>query len=168
MKKSLVSLSFLLCLILQGGFFNFFAINGVTPNLILCLTFILVFSYDSTFIIGSALVTSFIMDICFQNYVGISSFALFIVILCIIKMKETINRDYKLGLIIISFVNSVIYIAVSSFFEFLVGYRYNLIYWIEIQGIFIVYNTVVMFVVYLIFSKKILKYREDRYLVCKK
>lgn len=168
MKMRFAVIIFLSAFLVQGTILNLFSINGATPNLVLCLVTIFSFLYEDNNGLILGVVFGLIIDLCMAPYMGVAAFSYLIVSLIVSTMRETVNKENIASIIIASVVSTLsynlIYFIISMFF----GSVYSLNYWIKLQPIYIIYNSVVVFILYLIFIKKVVKYRNDRYLIWKK
>nr|WP_315022181.1 rod shape-determining protein MreD [uncultured Aminipila sp.] len=168
MKMRFAVIIFLVAFLLQGTVLNLFSINGATPNLVLCLVIIFSFLYEDNNGLVLGVVFGLLIDTCMAQYVGVSAFCYLIVSLIVISLRETINKENIASIIIVSvgvtLIFNFIYFVINACF----GSTYSLLYWLKLQPIYIIYNSAVIFILYLIFIKKVVKYRNDRYLIWKK
>ncbi|QAT43059.1 rod shape-determining protein MreD [Aminipila luticellarii] len=168
MKMRFAAIIFFIAFLLQGTVLNLFSIHGATPNLILCLVVIFSFLYEDFNGLILGVVFGLLMDLCMAQYVGVAAFSYLIVSLIAINMRENINKENIASIIIVSVGSTLIY----NFLYFIIsagfGSIYSLTYWLKLQPIYILYNSAIVFILYLIFIKRVVKYRNDRYLIWKK
>jgi rod shape-determining protein MreD len=101
--------------ILQFSLLNILSINGVTPNLILCLLVFIAYKYNDG--IKPALIAipfAFLSDLIGGQYVGVSALVLFILGLTVNYFGRGLNRESIWTLLTVSAIGTVIY---------------NLLYW---------------------------------------
>ncbi|QHI73323.1 rod shape-determining protein MreD [Aminipila terrae] len=168
MKMRFAVIIFFVAFLLQGTVLNLFAINGATPNLILCLVVVFSFLYEDFNGLILGVVFGLLTDSCMAQYVGVAAFSYLIVCLIVINMRETINKENIASIIIVSVGSTLIYNFIYYLINAGFGSIYSLTYWLKLQPIYILYNSAIVFLLYLIFIKKVIKYRNDRYLIWKK
>ncbi len=168
MKMRFAIIIFLVALFIQGTLLNLFSLYGATPNLLLCLVIIFSFLYEDYNGLILGVVFGLLADLCMAQYMGVSAFAYLVVGLIIMILRETINKENIISIIIVSigstFLFNLIYFIINACF----GSVYSIVYWIKVQPMYIIYNSAVILILYLIFIKKVVKYRNDRYLIWKK
>jgi rod shape-determining protein MreD len=147
---------------------NLFSIYGATPNLILCLVVIYSFLYEDFNGLILGVVFGLLSDSCMAQYVGVAAFSYLIVSLLVINLRETINKENIASIIIVSVGSTLVFNFIYFIINACFGSVYSLTYWLKLQPIYIIYNTAIVFILYLIFIKKVVKYRNDRYLIWKK
>lgn len=168
MKMRFAVIIFLVAFILQGTVLNLFSIYGATPNLILCLVAVFSFLYEDNNGLTLGVVFGLLIDSCMGQYVGVSALSYLIVSLIVINLRETINKENLASVIIVSVGATLIFNFIYFIIYACLGSTYTLLYWLKLQPIYIIYNSAVVFILYLIFIKKVVKYRNDRYLIWKK
>jgi len=105
-----------IALVLQFSLLNIFSINGVTPNLILCLMIFITYKYNDG--LRPALVAipfALLSDLMGGQYVGVSGLGLFLLALIVNYYGRSLNRDSIWTLLTVSAIGTVIY---------------NVIYWL--------------------------------------
>lgn len=168
MKMRFAVIIFGVAFLLQGTLLNLFSINGATPNLVLCLVIIFSFLYEDSNGLTLGVVFGLLIDTCMAQYVGVSAFCYLIVSLIVINLRETINKENLASVIIVSVGSTLIFNFIYFIIYACFGSTFSLLYWLKLQPIYIIYNSAVVFILYLIFIKKVVKYRNDRYLIWKK
>lgn len=167
MKIRYAAIVFFVAFIFQGTFLNLISIWGISPNLILCLIAALSFIYGEYKVAILGIIFGLLLDINTGIYVGVSAFAFLTVALMIIFLRESINKDNPVSAIIIgigaSLVSNGIHYSVNRCF----GVNQSFFYWLQLQPFYIIYNCVIIFILYLILIKKVTKHRSDRYLAWK-
>lgn len=167
MKIRYAAIMFFLALILQGTFLNLISIFGITPNLILCLIAAFSFIYGEYKIAIIGIAFGLLLDVNTGIYLGVSSFSFFTVSFMIILLRESINRDNPASAIIIGIVATTVSNGIHYFVNRCFGVSQSFFYWAQLQPFYIVYNCIVIFILYLILIKKVTKHRNDRYLAWK-
>lgn len=168
MKMRFAVIIFLVTFFIQGTILNLFSINGATPNLILCLVTIFTFLYEDYNGLILGVVFGLLADLCMAQHLGVAAFSYLMVGLMIMIFRETINKENIISIIIVSISATLLFNLIYFIINACFGSVYSLIYWLKMQPLYIVYNTVVLYILYLIFIKKVVKYRNDRYLIWKK
>ncbi|MFV0516469.1 MAG: rod shape-determining protein MreD [Aminipila sp.] len=168
MKMRFAVIIFLIAFLLQGTLLNLFSIFGATPNLVLCLVIIFSFLYEDNNGLVLGVVFGLLMDLCFTPYMGMNAFAMLIVSLFVSFLRENINKENLVPVLTVSVVATFIFNLIYFFLSRCFGSTYSIIYWLKLQPLFVIYNLVVVFILYLILIKRVVKYRNDRYLIWKK
>lgn len=168
MKLRFAIIIFAVAFFIQGTILNLFSIYGTTPNLLLCLVVISSFLYEDNKGLIMGVVFGLLSDLCMGQYIGIAAFSYLIVGLIVSALREIINKENIASILIVSvgatLIFNFIYFGIRSCF----GSAYSFMYWLKLQPLYIVYNLIVVFILYLIFIKRVVKYRNDRYLIWKK
>ncbi|QIB69871.1 rod shape-determining protein MreD [Aminipila butyrica] len=168
MKKRWAALIFFVAFLLQGTVLHLFSIYGATPNLILCLVVIFSFLYEDFNGPVLGVVFGLLADVCMAQYVGVAALTYLLVSLLVIHMRETINKEHLASIILVSVGSTVLYNFIYFLIRSGLGSSYSLLYWLKLQPLYILYNSLIVFVLYLVFIKRVVKYRNDRYLIWKK
>lgn len=164
MKIRYIAIIFLAAFLIQGSFLNLFSVFGVTPNLLLCLVAVLSFLYEDKNVIFVGVVFGLLSDLCSGEYLGIAALGYLVVSLAVSTLSESINKENAVSVIIVSIgatllCNSVYFLISAGF-----GSCYSFMYWLKLQPAYILYNGIVIFILYMIFIKKVVRFRNDRYL----
>jgi rod shape-determining protein MreD len=155
---------FLAAFIMQTTVLNIIGVFGVTPNLLLCLVVIFSFLYDEYnhgIILGVAF--GLLYDICFSEYVGIAAMAFLIISLGIMLVNIVMNKEVVFSVIIVSVAATVLYTLIYWSLMAMMGSGYNFLYVAKYLPLYILYNVVVVIVLYYLMVKKVIKYHYDRY-----
>ena len=99
-----------IALVLQFSLLNLFSINGVTPNLILCLMIFITYKYNDG--LKPALIAipfAFLSDLMGGQYVGVSALVLFILGLAVNYFGRGLNRETLWTLLTVSAIGTVFY-----------------------------------------------------------
>lgn len=168
MKIRYAAILFLVAFILQTSILNIFTIWGITPNLILCLVAILSFLYVDSWAFAFGIVFGLMWDMCNSQFIGVSAFAYLMVSLVVAALRESINKEHRVSALIVSVVATLIYNGVYYIISTGFGSNYSFLYWLKLQPGYILYNSVIIFILYMIFIKKVVRFRNDRYLISKR
>ena len=96
--------------ILQFSILNLFSINGVTPNLILCLMIFITFKYNEGFQ-PALLVLPFALlsDLTGGLYFGVSALVLFLLCMAVSYFGKGLNRENLWTLLTVTALGTVVY-----------------------------------------------------------
>lgn len=157
-------IAYLVAFILQPFLYNLFPGIDATPNLILCLTAVLVFIYEDNvpwmaFGVGFALA----MDFAYGLYIGIGMMTMIIVILAIMVFKHFFNVENLLNSVILSVVITWVYATVYWLIAFIGGSPYT--YWYALKSLpwQLVFNAIIFMLIYLVMIRKVTTHKTDRY-----
>ncbi len=168
MKNSITLLIFIAILIVQGGILNLINILGVTPNLLLSLVIIRIFLYNDRLTFALGIIFSIILDICFSKYIGVFPLSLLITILVVQFFRDNVDIENKWTMLTVAVIGNIVFSVVTFVAEYLLGFKINLFFWVKMQTVSLIYNSMIMFIIYLLLIKKVINYRNDRYLIWKK
>lgn len=168
MKVRYAIIIFLVAFFMQGTILNLFSVYGTTPNLILCLVVIFSFLYEDNNGLILGVVFGLLTDLCMTHYMGATAFCLLVVSLLVSLLRENINKENIISIIIVSIGSTVIFNLIYFVINMCFGSIYSITYWLKLQPLYIIYNSAIVLILYLIFIKRVVKYRNDRYLVWKK
>ncbi len=155
-------LIFLLSFILQGSVANLLAIQGATPNFLLCLVVLFSFLYDEEnygLILG--LLFGLVYDICYMPYVGATSIGLFFLAFAVVLARELLNRENIGTIIIITAVGTLVFNFYMWCVYAILGSNMSILYMLEKQPLRILWNVVVNGILYALVIKKVLRRRRD-------
>ncbi len=163
MKIRIAAIVFAVAFLIQGTLLNGLAFFGVTPNLILCLLIAFTFFYEDEAAIYLALIFGIISDICFSNIIGVSSLGYLIVGFLIVKLRPMLNKENILASIIFGTLGTL---AFNLFYW--VGTNVNMnqfdfMYILKMQPLYVIYNLIVMVLIYFTLINKVVRHRSDRY-----
>jgi rod shape-determining protein MreD len=94
----------------QFSLLNLFSVNGVTPNLILCLMIFITYKYNNG--LKPALLAipfALLSDVIGGQYVGVSALALFVLCLAVSYFGRDLNRETIWTLLTVSAIGTVVY-----------------------------------------------------------
>lgn len=151
--------------ILQLTVMNLISINGIVPNLILCLVLISVLLYDNEHrMIIASVVTGFLLDFAVGKYIGVYALTYFIIGALTVVYKQYFNFESKITIIPLCVGGTFIYHVLSSIVLAFLGVNINVIKVLMYVVIGSILNFVVMFIMYVIMIKKaIARPKRSRY-----
>lgn len=163
MKIRVAALIFTVVFLVQGTLLNMIDIGGVTPNLILCLVIALTFFYENELAIYLGVVFGIIADICFSDMVGMASLAYLVVGFLIVKVRNTLNKESLISSVILGLSGTLLFNFFCWALRQLLGNSYDLIQFLKLQPLYLLYNLMVMIFLYFIFVNRVVRHRSDRY-----
>lgn len=96
--------------VLQFSLLNLFSIDGVTPNLILCLMIFIAYKYNDGFRPALlAIPFALASDLIGGQYVGVSALVLFLLCLAVSYFGRDLNRETPWTLLTVSGIGTVLY-----------------------------------------------------------
>lgn len=99
-----------IALVIQFSLLNIFSVNGVTPNLILCLMVFITYKYNNGLLPALiAIPFALLSDIMGGQYVGVSGLSLLLLGLIVNYAGRGLNRDSIWTLLTVSAFGTVIY-----------------------------------------------------------
>lgn len=164
MKYRFSFLIFLAAFILQSTVMNYFAIFGISPNLILCLVVVFSFLYEGYHGIVFGLVFGFVSDICFAPVIGISSACNFAAALICIGMKRYLYKDSRISITIVSMMSTAVHALLYWSLYRMLGIAPDFFYVMEKQTVLLVYHIAVVLIIYQIVIHSVIRHRGDRYM----
>ena len=151
-------------ILLQGSILNNITILGAAPNLLLCLTIVTAFLYENGFagiVLGAA--SGLLYDICFTQYAGVTSLAMFVVGILVMLSAELMNKEKLSAVIIVTVIGTFLYDLLYWCIRALLGSPYSFMYMLKLQPQYICYNIPIAIILYFIVIGKVIKYRQDRF-----
>lgn len=159
-----VTLFFLIAFFCQLTLINIISVKGFAPNLIMCTVVIITFLYEDGFrSIPFGIVFALLLDICAATYMGISSILMLIVGIFAETARIWLNVEKLSTLMTTGAIATIIYECGYWIFMRLLGSSMKLSYVLAQSMIFIVYNVLIMSIMFLVMHKKAERYHNDRY-----
>ena len=157
-------LMFLICTVIQGNLINLIEIFNITPNLILCLVVMFSFLYNGEYhgIIWGT-VFGLISDILYMPYTGVSALAYFIIALAVIFASDVFNRDNVVNNILVSVAATLAFNVITFTILKIMGSDIHIISMIKCLPMIFIYNAIVTVILYQIFIRKVVRFRNDRH-----
>lgn len=163
MKTRYVVFIFIAALAVQSTVLRYVAVNGVSPNLLLCLVIVFAFLYDEPYGIAFGAVFGVLLDLHFGMYVGISGISFMSAAVAMTLLKKYLNHELVLpavvGGLIGSALNSVVYWGLYK----IAGVPHTLAYILKMQPTVIIYNVVLVVILHLILRQGVIRHRKDLY-----
>lgn len=164
MKYWKAFLLYLGAFILQPFLQHTVPVIGENLNLLLCLTVILTFLYDNSFPgITWGLVFGLASDVIYGLYAGPSAFALILVGIVVYVLKEFVNIENFFSVLLMTLFSTWIYTTVYWVIYFFIGSPYTYIFAMKTVPWQLLFNCVVVAIMYFIMVKGTIKHRRDRY-----
>jgi rod shape-determining protein MreD len=143
-----------IALVFQFSLLNVFSINGVTPNLILCLMIFITYKYNDG--LRPALIAipvALLSDLMGGQYVGISALALFILALTVNYFGRGLNRDNIWPLLTVSAIGTVIYNAIYWLIMTMLGNSSTILGLLRFLFISVPANLIVILIVLFVYTR---------------
>lgn len=164
MKYRYGVIAFAAAFLLQATLMNNIRIFGATPNLLLCLTIVISFLYDSGFTgIVLGVIFGFLYDLCFAQYSGVSSLAIFFVGFAVMLASDLMNKERAVALVIVTGAGTFLYDLIYWCIRAAMGTSYTFMHMLALQPLYICCNIPVALIFYFIAIKKVVRHRQDRY-----
>lgn len=159
-----VTLFFLIAFLLQLSLINIITVKGAGPNLILCSVVMITFLYEDGFrSIPFAIFFGLLLDTCAGSYVGITSILMLIVGVFAEIARIWLNVEKLPTLMTTAAISTFIYEFLYWVGMRLLGSPTSLSPILAKGFLFILYNVVVMSIMFLVMHKKAEGYHNDRY-----
>ena len=158
--------TFLVAFLIQGSLLNMISIAGSTPNLLLGLVVILSFLYDKE-LYGILYGAGFgiLYDICYSDVIGPTPIALVLTSMCVILMRYYANVENSVSMSVVSILSFIIYYIINwglySFAGNPIGLGYVLVHSI----VPMIYTLAIVFVIYKVLIRDVVKHHRDRYFI---
>ncbi len=155
---------FLIAFIIQTTLLQHIAIWGIAPNLLLMLVVAFSFLFDEKHGLIYGLVFGLLQDLFFSQVIGISALCYFLIALSVGAIKRYLYRDNVLSVVFIAIGGTlgynILYWSLSKLFEGVHGFLYMM----ARQPFSIVLNMLLLFAIYWIIVRKVIKYRGFKYM----
>jgi rod shape-determining protein MreD len=140
------------------------SIAGVTPNLLLCLVVIFSFLYDDkNYGIVLGVIFGLLYDIAFTGHVGVSALLFLIISLSILFASVIINKEVVFSVIIVAVLSTTAYVFMYWGIMALMGSNFSFLFMLRFLPIHILYNVIVVLILYFLMIRKVIRYYQDRY-----
>ncbi|MDR0424548.1 MAG: rod shape-determining protein MreD [Clostridiales Family XIII bacterium] len=163
MKTRYVIFIFAAAFIAQSTVLRYVAVNGVSPNLVLCLVIVFAFLYDEPYGIALGAVFGVLLDLNFGMYVGVSGISFMCAAVAMGQLKKYLNHELALpamvGGLMGSILNNTVYWGIYK----IAGVPHSLAYILKMQPTSIVYNVVLVIALHLILRRGVIRHRKDLY-----
>jgi len=161
-----ITLIYVIAFLVQLSLLNIFAIEGITPNLILCLTVVIIFVFENGFrSIPFGIITCLLLDICTGHYVGIGSLVIFATGIVVVWMRIHLNTDNVYPMIVTGAIATLLYGILYWIVLTITQVNYSFIFMIKYQIFFILYNVVTTVIMFYIMNGSVSRFIRNRYSV---
>lgn len=145
---------FIIMAILQNSIINIFTLWGVSVNLPLCFFMMIIFlsSKEKNLLIYGIL-TGLYFDITVGLGFGIKALSYFIVGIAVFLLKEFLNEESKLSVIICSTISTILYHTTTYFLSMVLYGQYSFARFFLTLLPLILLNDVISLIIYLILRK---------------
>jgi len=164
MKYRYAACLFLVAFLIQTTLMNVVRVFDVTPNLLLCLVVIFSFLYDhnnSGLVLG--VIFGLLYDIAFSQFVGIAALAFLIISIAIMLVSSMMSKEAFFSVIILAPAATVVYTLIYWGIMAMMGSNYSFLFVIGFLPYYVIYNTIVVIIMYLAMIKKVIRHHNDRY-----
>lgn len=143
-----------IALVLQFSLLNIFSINGITPNLILCLMIFITYKYNDGFKPALiALPFALLTDLIGGQYVGISALVLFVLGLTVNYFGRGLNRDTLWTLLAVSATGTVIYNFLYWLIMSMLGNASTVLDLLRFIAISLPANLIIILIIYFVYTR---------------
>lgn len=153
MKKVLIHISliisFIVIYLLQTIFFSHFTIAGIMPNIFIILMLYIGLYMGRTMGVIYGIIYGIFIDIWIGKNLGITSIALALVGLLGGIFDKTFSKDSRITVLLMGIVCTIIYEVALYFMQYLtMGINVEIIKFIKILLIEVLYNTILIIILY--------------------
>ena len=163
MKIRIAAILFMVALVLQGTLLNLFSIFGGTANLLLCLVIMMTFLYENENAIYLGLFFGILSDIAYSDMVGIASLGFLLVGYLTVQVRQILNKENVFSVLILSISGTLIYNVFYWFVTNLFNNNIDFLIFAKLQPVYIIYNLIIMMMIYFSLINRVVKHRKDRY-----
>ena len=158
MKKLIINILIILVAFiiyfLQSNFFNWFTISGVIPNLfVIFILFIGLFSNRMTGMVYGVIIGS-ILDLAIGTQIGINAVGLGIIGFLAATFDKNFSKESRATIMIMVLVATLIYEVIVYILNYIIfSINVEIINFIKILSIEIIYNLIIVIIIYPLFQK---------------
>jgi rod shape-determining protein MreD len=153
---------FLAAFIAQSSLLRYIAVQGVSPNLLLCLVIVFAFLYEEPFGAVFGVVFGILWDMEFGVYVGISAVSQMSAALVVMRISRYLNHELLLPALVSGLAGVILNNAVYWGLYKLTGIPHTLMYILRAQPILIAYNLLFVMILHIILRRGVIRHRKDR------
>ncbi len=159
-----VTFLFLLTFLFQLSVVNLIEIKNAGPNLVMCMMIIITFLYEEGYrSIPFGIFFGLLLDICAGSYVGPCALSMFAVGIFAAACHVWLNVEKIITLIASAIISTVIYQVAYYGIMKTLGSPMGIEYAAKMLPVYIVYNVIVLVIMFLVMHKKAEEYHNDRY-----
>ncbi|MEG1584049.1 MAG: rod shape-determining protein MreD [Anaerovorax sp.] len=162
MKSPISFIIFFIGFILQSTIMMPLRIGGVSPNIILCLVIVFAFLFDNYQCFVFAILFGLLQDICFSQTIGVAAGSYFLVAMGVYALQGLVNKENRLSIICTTIGGTLVYSLLYGCISTVFGASYSALVILKVQPILIIYNIVVVMILYSIFARKVIRHKEDK------
>ena len=153
MKKILIHvgliITFIIIFLLQSIFFNGFTIAGIMPNIFIILMLFIGLYMGRTYGIIYGVIFGIFLDIWIGKTLGLTSIALALIGVISGILDKTFSKDSRMIVILMGILSTVIYEIALYFMQYIaMGINVEILKFIEILFIEIIYNVIIIIILY--------------------
>ena len=153
MKKILIHvgliITFIIIYLLQSIFFNGFTIAGIMPNIFIILMLFIGLYMGRIYGIIYGIIFGIFLDIWVGKTLGITSIALALIGVISGILDKTFSKDSRMIVIFMGILSTVIYEIALYFMQYIaIGINVEVLKFIEILLIEIIYNVIIIIILY--------------------
>ncbi|MEE3362715.1 MAG: rod shape-determining protein MreD [Anaerovoracaceae bacterium] len=154
MTRLRVTVMYIIALICQMTLAGIISISNVGPNLILCLTVVIIFVFDDGWkCFPYALVTALLLDICVGSCTGAASLSLTFTILLAYEARKILNTEQVLPMFAAGACCTLLYDFVYWIIMKIAGDPMTLLFMLKYQLFYIIYNVIIMYFLFRYFDR---------------
>ena len=159
-----VLLLFALCFFAQLSVVNLITFRNYGPDLIMCMMIAITYLYDDGYrSIPFALVFGLLLDVCAHQYIGITPLIYLLVGIIATAARIWLNAEKLVTMAVTGAVCTVVFQTLYAIVMKILGDPAGVLYIIEKEPIFIIYNVLVLSVMFGLMHTKAEEYHNDRY-----
>lgn len=161
-----VLLLFALCFLAQLSVVNAITFRNMGPDLIMCMMIAITYLYDDGYrSIPFALFFGLLLDVCVNQYVGITPLIYLFVGIFATAARIWLNAEKLITMAVTGAIATVIFQTAYFIIMKILGSPFGLIYILEREPVFIIYNVIVLSIMFGIMHRKAEEYHNDRYTI---
>lgn len=159
-----VLLLFAVCFLAQLSVVNLITFRNLGPDLIMCMMIAITYLYDDGYrSIPFALVFGLLLDVCAHQYIGITPLIYLLVGIIATAARIWLNAEKLVTMAVTGAVCTVVFQTLYAIVMKILGDPAGVLYIIEKEPIFIIYNVLVLSVMFGLMHTKAEEYHNDRY-----
>lgn len=159
-----VLLLFAVCFLAQLSVVNLITFRNLGPDLIMCMMIAITYLYDDGYrSIPFALVFGLLLDVCAHQYIGITPLIYLLVGIIATAARIWLNAEKLVTMAVTGAVCTVVFQTLYAIVMKILGDPAGVLYIIEKEPIFIMYNVLVLSVMFGLMHTKAEEYHNDRY-----
>lgn len=152
---------FIVALIIQTTVLRHIAILGYSPNLIMCSVVVFSFLYQEKVGLVYGVIFGLILDAITAVYIGPSAISFTLAYMFITFIRHFFNHEKLLPEILLSAVSTLVNLCIMWVFYSLSGHPTSIMIMVKALPVLLVYNTVVVIILHLIFVRGVIKHKRD-------